>query len=64
VWFLASSYISLKRKAGAPIFTPTKVVKKGAGLSAGATAHSLSWVDVAREALQRGAEEARLALGG
>lgn len=43
---------------------PYQVVKTGAGSSAKAAAHSLAWVDVAREALQRGAEEARLAHGG
>lgn len=60
----ASSHLSLKHKAGMPIFTPAKAMKSGAGSSAGTAAHSLPWVDAAQEGLQWGAEEARLALGG
>lgn len=39
-------------------------MKIGAGSSAGGAARSLARADAAREALQRGAEAARLALGG
>jgi hypothetical protein len=60
----ASSHLSLKRTVGTPIFTPAKAMKSGAGSSTGAVAHSLPWVDAAREGLKWGAEEARLALGG
>jgi hypothetical protein len=59
----ASSCLSLKCKAGAPTFTPTKAVRTCAGSSVGAVAHSLAWVNAAREALHRGIDEARLALG-
>jgi hypothetical protein len=52
--FSASVCFSLKLKAGAPILMPTTTVKMGVGASSGATAHSIPWVDVAREALQQG----------
>lgn len=45
--FFVSSCFSLKRKVGVPIFTPTKAVKTGAGLSVVASTHLLAWVDAA-----------------
>jgi hypothetical protein len=64
-WHVHDSHSVCLLKLGVtPILIPVKVVKTDARASVGAVAHPIPWVDDTREALQRGAEVARLALGG
>lgn len=57
------AFLSQKHKLGAPALAPTKVLKTSVTLTAGAVARQIPWVDVSWGTLQRGVEEARLALG-
>lgn len=57
-------FFSAKRRAHEPTFTDNKEVKRGDGTSVGAMPRPLVWLDASQEAIQRGAEVARLALGG
>lgn len=55
---------STKRRAHKPTLTATNAVKRNIRTSTRATSRSHVWLDAAKEAIQQGAEAARIVLSG